>query len=112
VYTRSFLHYGHPDRVGSLRFSSTHSRTMSKDLAYAPLGELYATARTMDQSFTGQHRDTTTNLYDFPLREYSVQGRWPSPDPVELQLRPPEPDWVGDEPGGFRRGLLGPGVHD
>ena len=26
------------------------------------------------------NQDTTANLYDFPAREYGIQGRWPSPD--------------------------------
>ena len=30
------------------------------------------------------NQDTVTNLYDFPAREYGIQGRWPSPDPAGL----------------------------
>ena len=29
-------------------------------------------------------QDTVSGLYDFPAREYSIQGRWPSPDPAGL----------------------------
>ena len=35
-------------------------------------------------SDTSQRQDTSGGLYDFPLREYSTQGRWPSPDPIGL----------------------------
>lgn len=30
------------------------------------------------------NQDTVSGLYDFPAREYSIQGRWPSPDPAGL----------------------------
>jgi RHS repeat-associated protein len=30
------------------------------------------------------NQDTVANLYDFPAREYGIQGRWPSPDPAGL----------------------------
>jgi RHS repeat-associated protein len=33
-------------------------------------------------SFTGQNQDTAANLYDFMYREYGIQGRWTSPDPL------------------------------
>ena len=29
-------------------------------------------------------QDTVSKLYDFPAREYGIQGRWPSPDPSGL----------------------------
>lgn len=54
--------------------------------AYAPFGETYATypnpSASADPSFTGQNSDTVTQEYDFLYREYSTQGRWPSPDPA------------------------------
>ena len=40
--------------------------------------------QTTDISFTGQNQDTVAGLYDLPAREYSIQGRWPSPDPAGL----------------------------
>jgi RHS repeat-associated protein len=54
------------------------------DTAYAPFGEPYAQSGTADLSFTGKRQDTVAGLYDFPAREYSYQGRWPSPDPAGL----------------------------
>lgn len=43
VYNASGLeYYRHPDWLGSSQFSSTPSRAMYNDLAYAPFGEQYA----------------------------------------------------------------------
>jgi len=58
--------------------------SMYADTAYAPFGEPYAQAGASDLSFTGQNQDTVGGDYDFLFREYSNQGRWPSPDPVGL----------------------------
>ena len=55
---------------------------MSGDVPYAPFGETYAESGSPDLSFTGQNPDTNANLYDFMYREYGIQGRWPSPDPL------------------------------
>jgi len=80
----SLIHYRHADNLGSSRFTSTSSRTMYYDGAYAPFGEPYAQTGSTDLSFTGQNQDTVSNLYDFPAREYGIQGRWSSPDPAGL----------------------------
>jgi RHS repeat-associated protein len=92
VYNSSgLLYYAHPDLLGSIRLATTPtSRTIYFDTAYAPFGETYASAggANLDPAYTGQmadtaHRqDTAGGLYDFPAREYSIQGRWPSPDPA------------------------------
>ena len=85
VYTSSGLaYYTHADWLGNERFFSTPGRTMYGDVAYAPFGETYASSGTPDISFTGQNSDTAANSYDFLAREYSIQGRWPSPDPAGL----------------------------
>jgi RHS repeat-associated protein len=76
-------YYRHPDWLGSPRFASTPSRTMYYDVAYGPFGAPYAQAGTPEYTFTGQEH-TFPNLYDFPAREYAIQGRWPSPDPAGL----------------------------
>jgi RHS repeat-associated protein len=99
VYTSSSLgttnkvaYYRHPDWMGSSRFSSTPTRTMYNDLAYAPFGEQYATSGTTgvaNTSFAGNNGDTTTNLYDAYFREYGIQGRWPSPDPAGMAAANP-----------------------
>jgi len=78
------FYYRHPDWLGSARLISTTGRTMYADTAYAPFGEPYAQAGTADISFTGQNADTVYTDYDFLYREYSIQGRWPSPDPSGL----------------------------
>lgn len=83
VYSSSgLLYYGHSDHLGSARLGSTPSRTTYFDLAYAPFGETYATSGAVDPAFTGQRQDTSSGLFDFPVREYSIQGRWSSPDPA------------------------------
>jgi RHS repeat-associated protein len=83
VYNSSGLaYYRHSDWVGSSRFASTTSRTLYFDGAYAPFGEPYATTGTTDLSYTGKNQDTVSNLYDFPAREYGIQGRWPATDPA------------------------------
>jgi RHS repeat-associated protein len=35
------------------------------------------------------NQDTVSNLYDFPAREYGIQGRWPSPDPAGISAVSP-----------------------
>jgi RHS repeat-associated protein len=82
------LYYAHPDFLGTVRLATTPGRTMYFDTAYAPYGETYASSETLDPSYTGQmndtgqRQDTAGGLYDFPVREYSTQGRWPNPDPL------------------------------
>ena len=80
----SVLYYRHADWLGSGRFVSTTSRTKYADEAYGPFGEPYAGSGTSDLMFTGMDQDTTGNVYDFPAREYGIQGRWPSPDPAGI----------------------------
>ncbi|MGC1618262.1 MAG: RHS repeat-associated core domain-containing protein [Candidatus Acidiferrum sp.] len=91
IYNSSgLLYYAHPDSLGSIRLATTPGRAMYFDTAYAPFGETYATSggSNLDPAYTGQMNDTAHRedvdggLYDFPLREYSIQGRWPSPDPA------------------------------
>jgi RHS repeat-associated protein len=85
VFTSSGLtDVRHADWLGNSRFASTPSRTMYFDTAYAPFGEPYAQSGTTDLSFTGQNSDTTSGVYDFLYRPYSIQGRWPTPDPAGL----------------------------
>jgi RHS repeat-associated protein len=78
------LEYRHPDWLGNVRFVSTTSRTLYYDTAYSPFGSRYASSGTADYSFTGMNQDTAANVYDFPAREYGIQGRWPSPDPAGM----------------------------
>jgi RHS repeat-associated protein len=40
-------------------------------------------------SFTGIDQASVYNEYDFPAREYGIQGRWPSPDPAGLAAANP-----------------------
>jgi hypothetical protein len=87
VYTSSGLdHYRHPDWLGSARLTTTPNRTVSGDVAYAPFGKAYAQSGTADLSFTGMNQDTVSNDYDFPAREYGIQGRCPRPTRRVLAL--------------------------
>jgi RHS repeat-associated protein len=91
IYTTGGLdHYRHADWLGSARLGSTPTRTIAFDSAYAPFGEPYAQSGIVDLSFTGSNQDTTQYLYDFPAREYGIQGRWPSPDPAGFIFMHPE----------------------
>lgn len=109
VYTNGALgYYRHPDWLGSSRLTSTPSRTFFGSGAYAPFGEPYAQAGATDASFTGMNQDTVAGLYDFLAREYSIQGRWPSPDPAGLAaVDPTNPQswnryaYVSDDPMDF-----------
>ena len=91
VYNPSLAYYGHPDWLGSHRFTSTTTAPTgpNSDAALAPFGEMYAVSGTAGISFTGQYPDTTgpgwsAGDFDFLFREYNVQGRWASPDPAGL----------------------------
>ena len=85
VYGSSGLsNYHHMDWLGNFRLASTPTRTMPFDTAYGPFGEPYAESGSYTLAFTGQTQDTASNVYDFPAREYGIQGRWPSPDPAGL----------------------------
>jgi RHS repeat-associated protein len=82
-------YYRHSDWQGSTRFASLPNRTMYYDLAYAPFGAPYNyTATTPEYVFTGQEHNFP-ELYDFPAREYSIQGRWSSPDPAGMSAVDP-----------------------
>ena len=86
IYTSSGLdHYRHSDWLGSARLTSSSARAYTSSVAYAPFGETYASYApngSADPSFTGQNADTVSTDYDFLYREYSNEGRWPSPDPA------------------------------
>lgn len=93
AYNSSGLNnYHHVDWLGSFRLASTPSRTVPFDTAYAPFGEPYADSANYTFAFTGQTQDTTSTVYDFPAREYGIQGRWPSPDPAGIaSVNPADP---------------------
>ena len=89
VYNSSGMdHYRHSDWLGSARLFSSPAQTVLGEVAYSPFGETYAQMGLADFSFTGLNDDADhTNpalVYDFPAREYGIQGRWPSPDPLGL----------------------------
>ncbi len=76
-------YYRHSDWIGSGRLASNWTGgQMVYDLAYGPFGEPYAQSGSTVPNFTGMDQHTAANVYDFPMREYGIQGRWPSPDPA------------------------------
>ena len=83
------LYYRHSDWQGSARLVSSTTNTVYADSAYGPFGEPYAQSGSSDIMFTGMNQDTYGNIYDFPAREYGIQGRWPSPDPAGLAAAGP-----------------------
>src|SRR6185437_15591811 len=89
VYASGHTYYRHPDWLGSSRLTSDQNRNIYSDSAYGPFGEVYAQYGSADPSFTGKDQNTSSNLYDFPAREYGIQGRWPSPDPAGLAAANP-----------------------
>ncbi len=94
------LYYAHPDLLGSIRLATTPGRALYFETAYTPFGDTYASkigaggmldpAYTGQMGDTGQRQDTVGQLYDFPAREYSTQGRWASPDPARLSATCPK----------------------
>jgi len=84
------LDYAHADHLGSFRLFTTPTRAFSSSQAYAPFGEPYAVSSiSADQGFTGQNSNFALDLYVFPARQYSDQGRWTSPDPAGLSAVDP-----------------------
>jgi RHS repeat-associated protein len=74
--------------VSATKSTRKEEPTTSSNQPYSPYGETYAQSGLADFSFTGMNDDADpTNpatVYDFPAREYGIQGRWPSPDPAGL----------------------------
>ena len=84
------LDYAHADHLGSFRLFTTPARAFSSSQAYAPFGEPYAVSSiSADQAFTGQNSNFALDLYVFPGRQYSDEGRWTSPDPAGLSAVDP-----------------------
>jgi RHS repeat-associated protein len=80
-------HTLHSDWLGNVRLATTYSdRSLAYDVAYSPYGENYVPegGSSSDVYFTGQRQQIAGGLFDFPYREYSIVGRWISPDPAGL----------------------------
>ena len=82
VYNGSGLAYfRHKDWLGSSRLATTWQHGVYSKEAYAPFGEAYNEAGTVDSSFTGQDQDSSCNSTFVFRRHDPVAGRWLSPDP-------------------------------
>ena len=81
--------YLHGDWLGNARvLSSVVNNTEYDDRAYTPYGEQftsYGLTATVYQMFAGMTADFNNGIqYETPNREFSVVGRWLSPDPAGL----------------------------
>jgi hypothetical protein len=76
----------HLDWLGSARLSASLGHTVSRDTAFSPYGEDYASTGTgIVQEFAGMFTDHDTNvLFDATERQFDVSAgsRWLSPDPA------------------------------
>jgi RHS repeat-associated protein len=109
--------YYHGDQIGSARMvTSGGGWPVSSDTFY-PFGqEQTATADPNHYKFTGQERDSESNLDYFKARHYSfTAGRFMSPDPYSGSMDPSNPQsfnrypYVGNMPLGYKdpTGLFG-----
>ncbi len=81
--------YKHGDWLGSMRFSSTPTRGLNYDVAFAPFGEPYAPPRA-GNIFAGMEQIVAADEYETANREYNTtQGRWITPDPAGLAAADP-----------------------
>jgi RHS repeat-associated protein len=83
----SGYNYLHGDWLGNARvLSSVVNNTEYDDRAYTPYGEQftsYGLSASVYQMFAGMTADFNNGLqYETPNREFSVVGRWLSPDPA------------------------------
>jgi len=73
----------HGDHLGSTRLVTTMSQSIYDNMDYLPFGEQIAGASGSTHKFTGDERDSETNLDHTWFRQYSSQlGRWMTPDPA------------------------------
>ena len=73
------------DHLGSARIVTGASQHVPDRLDYDPIGEQLAGGSTTSHKFTGDERDSETNLDHTWFRQYSSQfGRWMTPDPGDL----------------------------
>src|SRR3979490_230330 len=71
--------------IAAVSFARGHSAAESEYRKTSHTAQALGThARTRTAGRSGQNPDTVSSDYDFLFREYSIQGRWPSPDPGGL----------------------------
>jgi RHS repeat-associated protein len=86
IYANSTTYFVHPDHLGSTRLMTAYpTPSVYNCNDYYPFGELIACGSTggTTHKFTGQERDTESNLDNFQARyTSSTLGRFMSPDPA------------------------------
>lgn len=85
-YFNGTTYFIHPDHLGSTRLLTGVNQSVVQSADYLPFGELLpSNSWYTDHFFTGDERDTETNLDHTQFRQYSSQlGRWMHPDPAGL----------------------------
>jgi RHS repeat-associated protein len=85
-YKNSTTYFPHPDHLGSTRLLTGLNQGVVQNLDYLPFGELNSSnSGYSTHMFTGDERDSETNLDHTWFRQYSSQlGRWMHPDPAGL----------------------------
>jgi RHS repeat-associated protein len=86
-YLNGTTEFIHADHLGSTRLLTGVSQPASPldNLDYLPFGEQIAGGTGTAHKFTGDERDSESNLDHTLFRQYSSQlGRWASPDPAGL----------------------------
>ena len=85
-YKNSTTYFAHSDHLGSTRLLTAVDQSIAQNLDYLPFGELNSSdSGITTHKFTGDERDSETNLDHTQFRQYSSQlGRWMHPDPVGL----------------------------
>jgi RHS repeat-associated protein len=94
--TSGTTEFVHQDHLGSTRLLTNVSGCIEDNLDYRPFGFLYSytalcTSADTTHKFTGQERDTESDLDNFVARYYSsAQGRFMSPDPLGGNIGDPQ----------------------
>jgi RHS repeat-associated protein len=85
LYSGQNTDFLHRDHLGSTRLVTLSNASISDSMDYLPFGEQIAGASATTHKFTGDERDSETNLDHTDFRQYSsALGRWMTPDPAGL----------------------------
>ncbi len=84
-YKNSTTYFANLDHLGSARLFTDPGGNGIQGWDYLPYGELLQGVFTTDHLFTGDERDSESNLDHTLFRQYSSSmGRWMTPDPAGL----------------------------
>jgi len=84
-YSNGTTYFAHADHLGSARLLTNMSEGTAENMDYLPFGDQIAGASLTTHKFTGDERDSESNLDHTLFRQYSSSlGRWMHPDPAGL----------------------------